>query len=254
MASWQDLETELDHWKAAGERPTFWWRDDDTEAPTDALDRLIDLSGRFAAPLHLAVIPADIDPGLAPRLRAAPHVYAMQHGFAHKNHEPKGLRASEIGVSRDLALQEADLREGWRRMLDADLPNLLPVMVPPWNRIGAQVVPHLPAWGYAALSGFDARTKRRNPAALQHFNGHVEPLRWRPDARFAGTAKTLAQCVTHLRQRRLGEVDRDEPTGLVTHHLQTPEDAWDFCEAFADRLAQGDRAEWIALEPLLGKN
>ncbi len=249
MATWQDLDAELDLWQNAGERPTFWWRDDDCESPTDALRQLIDLSGRYAAPLHLAIIPEQIDPALAGLLAASPHVWSLQHGYAHKNHEPKGLRASEVGVSRDLSLQEADLREGWRRMLDAGLPNMAPVFVPPWNRIGAQVVPHLTHWGYAALSGFDRRTMRTDPSGLLHLNGHVEPLRWRPDARFAGTEKTLEQCVGHLRERRTGLADKDEPTGLVTHHLQTPRDVWDFCDAFADRL-QG-RVEWITLHSLL---
>lgn len=254
MATWAELDAELEFWHAAGERPTFWWRDDDTEAPTEALERLIDLSEKYNAPLHLAVIPENIDPGLAPRLAAAPLVWNMQHGFAHKNHEPKGERASEVGKSRDLALQEADLREGWHRMQSAGLPNLLPVMVPPWNRIGAQVIPHLSAWGYCALSGFDRRMERTDASGLQHFNGHVEPLRWRPDALFAGTEKTLEQCVVHLRERRTGLADRDEPTGLVTHHLQTPEEAWAFCDAFAGRLAQGNRAEWIALKSVMKRN
>lgn len=252
MASWDDLETELSLWQAAGETPNFWWRDDDTEAPTPALDRLIALTAKYDAPLHLAVIPAGIDPALADYLRAAPHVWCMQHGFAHRNHEPKGERASEVGKSRDLALQEADLRAGWQRMEAADLPNRLPIMVPPWNRIGDQVVPHLRSWGYAALSGFD-RPPGAYPDApdLQHFDGHIEPLRWRPDAIFAGEEKTLAQCVAHLEARRTGKDRKDLPTGLVTHHLQTPPEVWDFCDALADRLAHGGRGTWVALDPLL---
>ena len=114
MASWADLDDELRLWRAAGEIPTFWWRDDDTEAPTADLERLIALAERFSAPLHLAVVPHAIDPGLAPRLGASPLVYALQHGFSHKNHEPKGARASEVGVNRDIALQEADLTLGWQ--------------------------------------------------------------------------------------------------------------------------------------------
>lgn len=253
MATWQELDAELDLWRGAGERPTFWWRDDDAEAPTEALERLIALTLKHQAPLHLAVIPADIDPGLAPMLKARPHVWAMQHGFAHKNHEPKGARASEVGKSRNLSLQEADLREGWRRMVAADLPNRLPIMVPPWNRIGDQVLPHLPDWGFAAVSGFEQRPSPAPHPRLQHFNGHVEPLRWRPDAIFAGTEKTLAQCVAHLRARRTGTAERDEPTGLVTHHLQTPEEVWAFCDEFAARLAHNSGAEWIALAPLLNE-
>ena len=251
MATWAELEAELDRWRQAGERPTFFWRDDDAEAPTDALRRLIALTARHAAPLHLAVIPKDIDPGLAKLLHPAEHVWSTQHGFAHKNHEPKGLRASEVGVSRDLALQKADLQEGWRRMQAADLPRLLPILVPPWTRIGAQVVPHLVDWGYLGLSCFDRRPNPSSDGPLTLLHCHVEPLRWRPDARFAGEEKTLAQCVTHLRERRTGIAEKDEPTGLVTHHLQTPDEVWDFCDAFAERLSHGDRAEWVCLKTYL---
>lgn len=252
MATWAELDAELAHWQAAGERATFWWRDDDAEAATDALIRLVDLTAKFAAPLHLAVIPAQINPDLPALMRSARHVWAMQHGFAHKNHEPKGLRASEVGVSRDLNLQKADLGEGWRRMQAAGLPNLLPVFVPPWNRIGDQVVPHLKDWGYHALSGFDQRAERRHASGLMHINGHVEPLRWRPDARFAGVEKTLEQCVVHLRARRTGVADRDEATGLVTHHLQTPDEVWGFCEEFADRIR--GQVDWIALNDVMTEN
>ncbi|MDG1168814.1 MAG: polysaccharide deacetylase family protein [Sulfitobacter sp.] len=251
MATWAELDTELALWQAQGEQPSFWWRDDDTEAPTQALARLIELSAKYDAPLHLAVIPADIHRDLADMLRAAPHVWCLQHGFAHKNNEPKGERASEVGKSRDLDLQQADLAEGWKRMQHAELPNLLPVMVPPWSRIGAQVVPHLPRWGYAALSVFDRRAQAEDAAGLLHFNAHVEPLRWRPDARFAGVEKTLEQCVTHLRERRTGVADRDEPTGLLTHHLQTPQQVWEFCDELAARLSHGDQARWVPLNAML---
>ncbi|KIN63486.1 hypothetical protein Z946_2358 [Sulfitobacter noctilucicola] len=246
MATWDDLEAELDLWHAAGEQPTFWWRDDDAEAPTDALGRLIALTGRHNAPLHLAVIPVAIDRGLAPMLKAAPHVWSTQHGFAHKNHEPKGMRASEVGVSRDLDLIHADLRTGWQRMQAAELPNLIPVIVPPWTRIGEQVLPHLNGWGYPVLSTFDRRPCPAPVAGLTHYNAHIEPLRWRPDARFAGEEKTLAQCVTHLRQRRT-EGDASEPTGLLTHHLQTPDEVWDFCDALVTRLNHKNRVRWITL-------
>lgn len=250
MATWEELEAELDLWQSAGERPTFWWRDDDAQAPTAALDRLISLTARHGTPLHLAVIPVEIDSGLSETLAHAPHTWVLQHGFAHINHEPKGLRASEVGVSRDLGLQEADLREGWRRMQEAQLPRVLPVMVPPWTRIGDQVLPHLKDWGYPVLSTFDRRPDPTTHNGLCHLNSHIEPLRWRPDARFAGVEKTLEQCVSHLRARRL-EGDKEEPTGLLTHHLQTPDDVWEFCDALVARLNHRDRVEWIALNELM---
>lgn len=249
MASWADLDEELRLWHAAGEVPTFWWRDDDTEAPTADLDRLIGLAERFSIPLHLAVVPHAIDPGLAPRLRMSPLVFTLQHGFAHKNHEPKGTRASEVGEVRDIALQESDLKTGWQRMVSADLPNLLPVFVPPWNRIAEKTLRMLPRLGYGAVSIFDRRSSP--PVGLPHYNGHIDPIRWKEGATFAGTEKTLAQCVQHLRQRRLGEADRDEPTGFVTHHLQTDEPTWAFSAAVLERLTAKGATNWIALPQVL---
>ncbi|UOA34300.1 hypothetical protein DSM110093_04135 (plasmid) [Sulfitobacter sp. DSM 110093] len=251
MATWAELDEELEKWASQGETPTFWWRDDDTEACTDDLDRLIALSERFDAPLHLAVIPVAIADDLADRLSMSPHVYSLQHGFAHKNHEPKGTRASEVGVMRDLTLIETDLREGWRRMQVARLPNILPVFVPPWNRIGEQVLPYLPQWGYTALSNFDARPHPEPVPGLQRFNGHIDPIRWKEGAKFAGEEKTLEQCVRHLRKRRLEDAYRDEPTGFVSHHLQTDEDTWSFTEALMSRLTQGAKTQWISLDCLI---
>lgn len=249
MATWEELDAELQVWADAGEVPTFWWRDDDTQAPTDDLDRLIGLAERYGAPLHLAVVPVAIDPGLKPRLQASPLVYALQHGFAHKNGEPKGMRASEMGEGRDLAETERDLREGWRRLVAADLPRTLPVQVSPWNRIGEKVIAELPAWGYRGLSNFYARAAREPVPGLVQVNAHIDPIRWKEGAKFAGTEKTLQQCHAHLQARRRGEVDADEPTGLCTHHLQTDAATWDFCAAFMDRLA--GRTRWVALTEVL---
>lgn len=247
MASWADLEAELDSWHQAGERPTFWWRDDDTTAPTDDLRALTDLTAQHAIPLHLAVIPEGLSPALKPCLASLPHVYALQHGLRHRNNEPKGARASEIGQQRPLDATQADLQDGWDRLVAADLPNLLPVLTPPWNRVGDKVVPHLAQWGYRALCCFGVRSAKTSPCGLRHFNCHIDPLRWRPDSIFAGEAKTLGQCVDHLRARRSGTADKAEPTGILTHHLQMPADAWAFCSALAERLSHRDRVAWIAL-------
>jgi hypothetical protein len=253
MATWDELEAELALWRAAGEAPTFWWRDDDVEEPTADLDRLIALADRFRAPLHLAAVPRGVGAPLKERLEGAPGTLVLQHGLAHRNHEPKPARASEVGVNRKLSLQEADLREGWRLLTEAGLPRLLPVFVPPWNRIADKTLPHLPGWGFPALSNFDRRPSPSPVADLQIFNGHIDPIRWKEGARFAGTEKTLEQCLRHLRQRRTGEADRDEPTGLVTHHLQTDEATWDFTEAFMERVTRGGSSRWIALSELMNR-
>jgi hypothetical protein len=251
MATWAELDAELDSWHGAGETATFWFRDDDVEEPTDALDRLIGLSERHDAPLHLAAVPKGVGAPLRERLMGAGTTLVLQHGLAHVNHEPKPARASEVGVNRDLELQRQDLAEGWRLLQEARLPRLLPVFVPPWNRIADKTVARLAEWGYRALSNFDRREKRGTGTELAIFNGHIDPIRWKEGARFAGTEKTLDQCVRHLRERRAGVADRDEPTGFVTHHLQTDGETWAFCDAFMERVSAHRATRWISLADML---
>lgn len=253
LSGWAALDHELSQWKQAGETPTFWWRDDDTEEPTAALDQLIGLSDRFGAPLHLAAVPKGVVPELALRLRAGKQVFVMQHGFAHINHEPKGKRASEIGETRDLEAQKDDLRAGWKLLVAAKLSNLLPVVVPPWNRIAPGTVQMLPLLGYGMLSAFDPRENAMTAEGLLRVNCHVDPVRWKEGAVFRGTDKTLQQVVSHLAARRTGQVDRQEPTGLLTHHLQTDAATWDFVEAFLDRLTGVGGGHWVTLAGLLRK-
>jgi hypothetical protein len=124
-------------------------------------------------------------------------------------------------------------------------------MVPPWNRIADQAVPLLPGWGYKVLSNFYLRPRPNPVPGLLHFNGHVDPIRWKEGAKFAGTEKTLHVCIEHLQQRRSGETDRDEHTGFVTHHLQTDADTWAFMAAFMERVTHKGATRWLSLDGLI---
>lgn len=250
MAEWSDLDAELARWDAAELVPTFWWRDDDLRAPGPALDRLLDMAGRHGLPLHLGVVPEGLDPGLAERLAGEPDVYAMQHGFAHINHEPKGLGASEIGDHRDTELQLRDLRAGWDRLTEAGIPNLLAALAPPWNRISDRTVGHLAGLGYRILSTSYPRAAASPAAGLMQVNVHFDPIRWKHGARFRGEARILDGICRHLADRREGLVDRDEPTGMVTHHLQTSDEVWDFMDRLLDHLSHRS-ARWVRLADLL---
>jgi len=109
LTGWAALEAELAQWDTP---PRLWWRDDDAQAASPALDRLIAQVEWVQAPLHLDVIPKGLSETLHGRLTAANDTWVLQHGLRHTNHEPKGLRPSEIGESRYLALQQADLAAG----------------------------------------------------------------------------------------------------------------------------------------------
>src|SRR5205807_523163 len=119
-------------------RASFWWRDDDAAAPTAALDRLLGLGSQ---PLALAVIPANLDPALPGRLDGhrmdGRRIDVLQHGFAHRNHEPPDRKKAELGAARPPGAVLDELRAGWSRLAAAFGDRALPVLVPPWNRITA---------------------------------------------------------------------------------------------------------------------
>lgn len=241
MGSWSALDTELSEWNALGLTPRLWWRDDDAQAVTPALERLVELSDTYAVPAHLSVIPEGLQPDLAPRLRDAEYAYVLQHGLRHVNHEPKGTPASEVGDLRDLALQEADLRQGWEILQAADMPNLLRGFVPPWNRIGDATRQRLPDWGYTFLSAYEGRGDETDIADLMQIDTHLDPIRWKYDRVFRGEEKMMMMMLEHLRERRKSDPAR--PIGYVTHHLQTNDAIW----AFTERMFQRTRGMWVAV-------
>lgn len=205
---------------------------------TPDLERLLTLSDTYAVPAHIAVIPEGLSPALAPRLRDTEHAYVLQHGLRHKNHEPKGSHALEVGNMRDLALQRADLRQGWDILQEAQMPRLLNGFVPPWNRIGDAARRALPERGYSFLSAYEGRGDDADIAGLTQIDAHLDPIRWKYDRVFPGEDKMLRMMIDHLQDRRLHAPAK--PVGYVTHHLQTGGDIW----AFTDNLFAHTRGLW----------
>jgi hypothetical protein len=251
MANWSDLERELDLWHDAGQVATFWWRDDDAVDATKALEPLLELSRRHAVPVHLAIVPAGVTPALVHRLKNHPHVCAMQHGLAHINHEPPGCGASEFGASRDPGLLIGDLRKGRELLVASRTPNLLPVFVPPWNRVANGALARLPALGFRAISAFAGPTTRAEIPGLLQLHALVDPIRWKKGNSFRGAGTMLEMIVAQLKDRRQGRSDPGEPTGLLTHHLQTRPQVWAFVDELMTCLAQHDSARWISLASLI---
>lgn len=241
--SWQDLNTELDAWAAAGRTAEFWWRDDDAVDTTPALERLIGLQRAQSAPLMLAVIPARAQARLAERLAGETGIAVVQHGWAHANHAPLGRAKAELSADRPIAYVLGELVRG-RLTLDRLFGDAwLRVLVPPHNRISAPVAAALAPAGYVGLSTYNPR--RAAPPGLSQTNSHVDIMNW-TTRRFAGTDETLALAIGHLRARRQGTVDASEPTGLLTHHLAHDEEAWRFCESFLGAVTGHKAARWAS--------
>jgi hypothetical protein len=245
MAGWSDLARELDAWGEAGRRASVWWRDDDALDDTSALRRLIGLAAEARVPLALAVIPAGATPALAELIGDNLHVAVLQHGLTHANHAPVGEKKAEFGAHRPVADMLGDAAIGRERLAALFGPRLAPVFVPPWNRIDPQMLPFLVHASISGLSRFKARGDVMPAPGLIEANCHVDPIDWRGGGGFAGDGAVLTQLVGHLRARRVGEVDPDEPTGLLTHHLQADAEGWAHLEKLVQFLRESDVPHWL---------
>src|SRR2546421_209291 len=110
---WPDFVAELDRWGETGHVASLWWRDDDAVAPTPELTALLQVAG--AAPVALAVIPAEASRELASFLDNAPQVAVLQHGWRHTNHAAAGAKRSEFPARRAEAAVVDELAEGRQR-------------------------------------------------------------------------------------------------------------------------------------------
>lgn len=237
---WSGLTRELDAWGAAGRVATFWWRDDDATQPTPQLDELLHRAG--SVPLALAVIPAKAADALAERLQGAPGVCVLQHGWRHERRSEG--RVDEYPSQRLPAEVAAELAMGRRRLQDLFGDQAIPVFVPPAHAFHAGFLPLLRPAGLVAISRMGARPSRFAADAVFQANVHVAPIRWGQPASFDGDDRHLAQLIDHLRRRRAGRCDREEPTGLLTHHLAQNPRSFDFISKLVAAVSNHPCARW----------
>ncbi len=244
MADWSGLESELDAWRGAGRTATFWWRDDDAKGVTEELDRLLALRKEARVPLALAVIPAGAHDPLARRLASLAEVGVLQHGYAHVNHAPEGEKKVEIGGARTADQILGELHAGREKLESLFSLKVLPVLVPPWNRIEPAIVAALAERGYTGLSTWGPR-EAAETAGLVQINTHIDIIDWKGDRKFIGEELALDRAVGHLKARRAGAADAAEPTGLLTHHMAHDEGCWKFLAAFLARTNRHPAARWL---------
>ena len=246
MTTWVHLTDELDRWQADGRVASLWWRDDDAIEDTPALHRLISIATSVDAPLALSVVPAPAKPSLGNVLSDTRRIHVLQHGYTHRNHAANGAKKIELGGERDRASVEGDLIDGRRCLDDLAGDAALPILVPPWNRIDDAVLSALPALGYQGISTFRPRTARTAIPPVRQVNAHVDIVDWRSSRQFCGEETALSAFVGHLAARRIGAVDGDEPTGLLTHHLVHDDAGWAFVVALSAAVTEHDAACWLS--------
>lgn len=241
--AWQRLAEELDCWRQLDRQPTLWWRDDDAEQDSEALQRLCRLSRDYSIPLNLAVIPAGADESLRPLFQNTPGLQALQHGYSHQNHAPASKRKCELGDDRPLADILQQLSQGQACLVELLGEAFVPALVPPWNRLSDDLVHQLQQQGFVGLSTLGPR-QAGILSGLRLNHVHIDLINWRDGRCFAGDAKVLGQLIDHLRQRRLEQVDPLEATGLMSHHLAHDECCWGFLERLF-RFLEGKPVCWL---------
>jgi peptidoglycan/xylan/chitin deacetylase (PgdA/CDA1 family) len=243
--TWLPLKNTLKRWRAAGRRADFWLRDDDAVAPTPALERLLGLTEQFEIPLMLAVIPAhavgELVSAIAERRTTTPVV----HGWSHENHANAGQKKQELGLHRPAEAVLAELARGFESIAALFGERMAPVLVPPWNRIDATLIPHLKAIGFDALSTFGLP----KPAPIRMINPTVDIMDWHGTRGCREPAALIDEIVSEL---DAGLADkRHPPVGILTHHLVHDEAAWTFLETLFNVTATGNICRWRSTRELL---
>lgn len=221
------LGRELRLWAKAGHAPVLWWRDDDARAPSEALDKLLELSRRHDAPLTLAAIAGPHLAALVRRVERDDSVEVAIHGFKHINRQPQGRGFGEVVAEDSLEWVRAQLRATVMAFHRAGAqPSLF---VPPWNNLAPQVVEAIGDSSIIAVSAFDG--DRTCGDGVARLDTHLDVMRWRGGGRFRGRWRFLTRMRRLMSRRRLSG-RWDEPMGLLTHHLDHDAATWAFLEQF----------------------
>lgn len=249
-AEWGPVEAELAHWRAAGKPARLWLRDDDAITVTPALQRLAAMTRNAAIPVMLAVIPAGAEPDLADFVARQPAWRVAVHGFAHHNHAPRGEKKAEFGPHRPREAVLADIVRGLDWLDGLFAAKLAPVLVPPWNRIGEDVVAELPRLGIEVLSAFGAEPTGL-VAGPRRLNTHVDIIDWRGSRSGLDHQALIAQLAASLAQARAAG---GRPVGILSHHLVHDAAAWGFLEALTAFVRpRGDVGWWPPERALPGR-
>jgi hypothetical protein len=246
MTAWLDqARQELDR---VSQPVPFFFRDDDAGWADRRLLALLDLFAHHSVPLDIAAIPAELGQSVALELSTrletdADGLAIHQHGYAHRNHEPEGLRKCEFGASRNSALQQSDLSAGKQRLFDLFGPKVKPIFTPPWNRCSAVTFHCLIETGFTVLSR-DITARRRNIDSLFELPITID---W-----FANR-KGIRLGATELGAELAAGIGAGEPVGMMLHHALMDQEELQACGELLKLLAAHDNADCYLMDQLAGK-
>ena len=206
---------------------------------------LIEESTQARAPVLLAVIPLHANCTLKQATADNESIVIAQHGYAHINHAPRGqgLGAWELGLHRGEQAVMADLKQGYEILASQFENRFIAVVVPPWNRIDSNLFKPMFEFGYCGVSAFGPSSNQVDNGLIE-INCHCDPIKWKGGPRFTGEQKSIAMVCEHLQMRRTNVTRTDEPTGLLTHHLDMDEQSWQFVARLGEIITAHPAAKW----------
>jgi len=179
---------------------------------------------------------------LAERLSRTSLASVLVHGIAHANNAPPETRKQELG-HRPLADLMSELSASLARLRALFGERCLPVLVPPWNRIDPALVDNLAGLGFRGLSTSGQR-KSRSVAGLVIANTHWDPIDWHGHRSLLPEADLIEGIATFI------EEGREEPLGLLTHHLAHDPWIWAATERLLQRLSSHSSVRMLRAEDI----
>jgi hypothetical protein len=219
-----------------------FFRDDDVGWRKDRLCDLLDLFAELDLPLDLAAIPAALDTGAAGDLRrrierSDGRLGMHQHGYAHLNHEPAGVRKCEFGPARSRDAQLSDIAAGSTRLGLLLGPIVEPIFTPPWNRCTTATAGCLLELGFETLSReasaapLDAPGLRELPVSVDWFKRR-DGTRLPPDA---------------IAELAAAAVGRGGPVGVMFHHADMDRAELEAAGELLTVLAEHERTRCVRM-------
>jgi hypothetical protein len=246
QAELQRFKAALEAARSAGMTLPFWWRDDDAVEVTPQLEEMLGLRETAGVPLALAIIPKFARPELIERIRRSGSVTVLQHGWAHEKHSPAGEKASEFGESRPLEDSLGDLTAGHERLAPMAGNLFLPVLTPPWNRIGDAARTARHRAGLPGLSVFGPTNGEAHVC-----NTHFDVIAWKTTRGFIGLKKAFHLLANEIERRLEASSEAPpEPIGILTHHLVHDSQTNAFLRQLLEILVGQPNVSWPPIDEL----
>jgi hypothetical protein len=264
------LYRELDLWPHQGAVARFWWRDDDAHVDNDPFKRLIELTDAAGAPIVLAVSPGILNEAFVAKLNETRNARIAAHGYRHVNHS-KGGQAGEYSDDRPIDVMIAEIEKSAALFASMFPSHGLSMFVPPWHRFDPRLNPYLARAGFKILSMHESAPIRalqvlaakipqlrmaipRSAAKPMVENGiersdiAINLIKVGPDHQGTANPLLIDHVIGALRLRRHGIMAADRPIGLMTHHLQHDELAWQKLSELVAAISEHPAANFIAAE------